>query len=173
MGAASSRVELAAQSCCKLSMKFGQGSVSDRTRRARVLVILLVSVTTAGAGCNSAQSAEQKQRQAEERARLEREKQQAQEATERDSQAAEEAQALAKKKEQEAAREAQKKQQDKFASCCEALARAGFEGRSMEYMKGADACAAAQKEEKSLAEVLPTVRQALKTEKLPEACADP
>lgn len=78
--------------------------------------------------------------------------------------------ALEQKKAEEDAALAHRKAVDKMFACCEALAKAGFEQRSMTFMKGFELCDAAQKEGKQFAAVSESVKATLNDQKLPLEC---
>jgi hypothetical protein len=82
---------------------------------------------------------------------------------------AEQERAAAEKEKQ--AEEQAKSREEALQNCCRALAKAGFERRSMNFMASADACDAAVEKKRPLSDVAPEIRQALKEgEELPSAC---
>lgn len=90
--------------------------------------------------------------------------------------AAQEAAATQAKKSAERARERQaalelKSASDKMFVCCEALAKRGFEERSMPHMKAFDLCEAAHKQGQEFSAVAADARAALGEAPLPPECA--
>ncbi len=86
---------------------------------------------------------------------------------------AEERRLQEEKEAEEAAKDAALKQkviEDTVLSCCEALAKQGFERRSMAYMKGHEICTAAHEEKKKLRDFVPDVIKALGQDALPVEC---
>lgn len=64
----------------------------------------------------------------------------------------------------------EKKKEEALRSCCQALAKTGFEERSMELMAATDVCEAAQKEQKSLEGIREELMAPLGKRSLPAAC---
>jgi hypothetical protein len=60
---------------------------------------------------------------------------------------------------------------DKMLACCEAIAKKGFEERSMPYMKAFETCEAAHKQGQAFAAVAEGVQRALEGGTLPPQCA--
>jgi hypothetical protein len=65
-----------------------------------------------------------------------------------------------------------KSAQDKMFACCEAIAKQGFEGRSMDHMNAFELCDAAHKKAQDFASIAEAVRGALHGGALPAECAE-
>ncbi|HXS17499.1 MAG TPA: hypothetical protein VN764_09925 [Polyangiaceae bacterium] len=63
-----------------------------------------------------------------------------------------------------------KSAQDKMLVCCEAIAKRGFEGRSMDYMNAFELCDGAHKKGQDFSSVAEAVRATLHGATLPEEC---
>jgi len=61
---------------------------------------------------------------------------------------------------------------DKMFVCCEAIAKRGFEGRSMDYMNAFELCDAAHKKGQEFSSVAEPVRGALHGAALPPQCGN-
>lgn len=83
-----------------------------------------------------------------------------------------EAEEKAKQERERAAQAAleEKKKEEALRSCCQALAKTGFEERSMELMAATDVCEAAQKEQKTLEGIRDELMAPLGKRSLPAAC---
>lgn len=102
-------------------------------------------------------------------AQLEKLKKQAQAAQ---AAAAKQAKLSAEKAQQRKQAAELKSAQDKMFACCEAIAKSGFEGRSMDYMNAFELCDAAHKKGQDFSSVAEAVRGALHGAALPTECAE-